>query len=87
MPAKMRLAVGISDTGAGAVGDLDQARALQRDQRLADRRPADAEARLQVALRRQLVAGLQLAGENLALEMRRHLLEELLALDDDAVRP
>ena len=85
MPEKMWLAVGISTRGARAVGELDQAGLLQRDQRLANRRAADAEARLQVALGRQLVAGLQLAGEDLRLEMRGDMLEELLALDDERV--
>ena len=73
--------------GRRAVADLDQAGALQRDQRLANRRAADAEGRLQVALGRQPVAGLERAVEDLLLEVVGHLLEELLALDQLRLHP
>jgi len=70
---------------AGTVGKLDEACLLQRDQRLPDGRASYAEAHLKVAFGRQLVAGLQLAGQDLGFEMCGHVLEELLTLDDQRV--
>ena len=71
--------------GAGAVGEFHQPGLLQRNQRLADRRAADAEGDLQVPLRRQLISGAQLAGEDLGLQMRGDVLEEFLAFYDEWV--
>ena len=52
---------GCHDPGALAVGDRDEAHALQRLHRLAHRRPPDAVLAHQVALGRQVVARGQLA--------------------------
>ena len=57
------------DDGAVAVADRDHADHLERDQRLAQRGPADAEPGRELALGRQPVAGLQAVARRSSVEI------------------
>ena len=67
--------------GAGAAGDLDAALLLQHEQRLAHGRPADAEARHQLLLGRQMGADLELVGGDHRLELLRDVVGALAPAD------
>ena len=62
-----------------AVAQLDQARDLERPQRLTHRRTADAELFCQVALGRQLFAGTDFAKRKLPTNLFANLLEQARA--------
>ena len=77
---------GLSDASALAAVDRHQSHLLQREQRLAHRRPADAELLHQIALGRQLVADRIPALVDHRLEAARDLFIEPAAPDDAEVR-
>jgi len=72
---------GLGDARALAAVDRHQAHLLQREQRLAHRRPADAELLHQIALGRQLIAGRIVALVDHRLEAARDLFVEPAASD------
>ena len=76
----------LDDEDAGALARLDQAVGRQLGQRLADHGAADAEGLGQLALGRQLLARLDLAGLQLLAERRDHAFRKLGLAFDPEVR-